>query len=74
MCKEAAEAGLYQPPGLADKHPRIQILSIDDLLMGKQIEYPRLLDLTFKKAPRARPVAEQQISLTHADPEQEGPF
>ena len=26
MLKEAAEAGFYQPPGLADKFPRLQIL------------------------------------------------
>ena len=54
MLKEAAEAGFYQPPGLADKYPRIQLLSIEDLLGGKKIEYPRLLDVTFKKAPKAR--------------------
>ena len=74
MLKEADEAGLYQPPGLADKYPRIQILSIADLLLGKKIEYPRLLDVTYKKAPKARKAAEQQMPLTGADPEDEGPF
>jgi len=34
MLKEAAEAGFYRPPGLTDKYPRIQILSIVDLLGG----------------------------------------
>jgi hypothetical protein len=31
MLKEAAEAGLYQPPGMTDKYPRIQILHIAEL-------------------------------------------
>jgi len=72
MMKEAAEAKLYQPPGLADKYPRIQILSIAELLAGKKIEYPRLLDVTFKKAPRARTAAEEQMPL--GEMESDGPF
>ncbi|HZP00067.1 MAG TPA: DNA methyltransferase [Terriglobia bacterium] len=71
MLKEAAEAGFYQPPGLADKYPRIQILSIAELLAGKKIEYPRLLDVTYKKAPRARGAPAAQIELGAED---EGPF
>jgi len=39
MLKEAAEAGFYQPPGVSgarlDKFPRLQILSIAELLAGK---------------------------------------
>ncbi len=45
MLKETAEAGFYHPPGLADKFPRPQILSIAEMLAGKQVEYPRLLDV-----------------------------
>src|SRR5271157_2649677 len=61
MLKEAAEAGLYQPPGLTDKYPRIQILSIAELLVGKKIDYPRFAaDATFKKAPKARKTPEEQ--------------
>ena len=62
MLKEAAGAGFYQPPGLADKFPRIQLLSIEDLLKGKRLEYPRLLDATYKKAPRAR--GKQEVTMT----------
>ena len=72
MMKEAAEAKLYQPPGLADKYPRIQILSIAELLAGKTIEYPRLLDVTSKKAPKARKAAEEQMPL--GETEIEEPF
>jgi hypothetical protein len=71
MQKEAAEGGFYQPPGLADKYPRIQILSIAELLLGKKIDYPRFaLDATYKKAPRARSAAAEQIELGG----DEGPF
>ena len=64
MLKEAAEAGLYQPPGLTDKYPRIQILSIVELLAEKKIDYPRFAsDATFKKAPKARKAAEEQMPL-----------
>ena len=75
MLKEAIEAGFYQPPGLVDKYPHIQILNIAELLLGKKIEYPRLLDVTYKKAPRARgAVTETQIPLAGAEAEDEGPF
>ena len=64
MLKEAAEAGFYRPPGLADKYPRIQILSIEELLAAKKIDYPRFAaDATFKKAPRSRKAPEEQIRL-----------
>ncbi|MCX5893790.1 MAG: DNA methyltransferase, partial [Deltaproteobacteria bacterium] len=56
MLKEAATAGFYQPehlPGL--DFPRLQILTIEELLAGKKLEYPRIApDVTFKKAPRQR--------------------
>ncbi len=64
MLKEAAEAGFYQVPGLRDKYPRLQILSIAELLDGKRVEYPRFAaDTTFKKAPKARKAAEEQMPL-----------
>jgi DNA modification methylase len=64
MLKEAAEAGFYRPPGLTDRYPRIQILSIEELLAAKKIDYPRFAaDATFKKAPKARKAAEEQIRL-----------
>ena len=60
-------------PGLIDKYPHIQILSIAELLTGKKIEYPKFAaDATYKKAPRARKAAEEQIPLGEA--EMDGPF
>jgi len=78
MLKEAAEAGFYQPPGVSgaklDKFPRLQILSIAELLAGKKIDYPRAsVDLTHKRAPKARKAAEEQIPLVGEELE-EGPF
>jgi hypothetical protein len=73
MKKEAAEAGFYQPPGTIDRFPKLQILSIAEVLEGKNIEYPRyVIDITFKKAPKSRKAAEEQIPL--ATGEIEDPF
>lgn len=56
MREEATSAGFYEPehwPG--NYYPRIQILTIKDLLEGKQVEYPRHAPVaTFKKAQRVR--------------------
>ncbi|MGA8538828.1 MAG: DNA methyltransferase [Terriglobales bacterium] len=67
MLKEAAEAGFYKPPGLEDRYPRIQILTIEELLAGKGVAYPRLLEVTFKKAPKVRKAAEEQMALGGAE-------
>jgi len=73
MLKEAAEAGFYKPPGLEDRYPRLQILTIEELLAGKAVAYPRMLEVTFKKAPKARKAAEEQLPLGGGDTEDEGP-
>lgn len=79
MLKEAIEAGFYQPPGVSgatiDRYPRIQILTVEDLLAGRKVDYPRaVVDATYKKAPRARKPAEKQMPLSVGDAEDEGPF
>ncbi len=62
MLKEADSAGFYRA-GNGREYPRIQILTIEDLLTGrKRAEYwdMSMGELTFKKAQReAREVAEQ---------------
>ncbi len=54
MKTEAVIAGFYVPKLYPDRsYPKIQILTIEEILNGKQIEYPRVApDVTFKKAPR----------------------
>jgi hypothetical protein len=53
MRTEAASAGFYQAPW-GKRYPRFQLLTIEDLLGGKGIDYPRE-NVTFKKAPKVRP-------------------
>ncbi|MGE5109518.1 MAG: restriction endonuclease [Acidobacteriaceae bacterium] len=65
MLKEAADADFYQPPALADRYPRLQILTIAELLMGKAIQFPRLLEVTYKRAPKANCAAPAQLTLGH---------
>lgn len=51
MIREAASAGFYVSPYA--KHPKIQILTIKELLAGLGIDYPKptqRFDVTFKKA------------------------
>ena len=56
MIQEAASAGIYTPEHYPDhRYPRVQILTIEDLLSGTQAEYPRFApDATFARAPRRR--------------------
>jgi DNA modification methylase len=63
MIREAAEAGLYTSTD-GTTYPRIQILTIQQILDGKQPEYPRFArDATFKKAPKARASVRQSSLL-----------
>lgn len=56
MRAEAASADFYQSPGWHTSHPRLQLLTIEELLSGKTIDMPpiRHTNVTFKKAPRAK--------------------
>lgn len=51
MRKEALAAGFYEPEWSA-KYPKVQILTIPELLSGKQLEYPRRRVETFNRAKR----------------------
>ncbi|MDE3042625.1 MAG: restriction endonuclease [Nitrospirota bacterium] len=59
MRTEAAKAGFYERPfgqredQKEERYPRLQLLTIEELLKGKGIAYPAFrADLTFKKAPK----------------------
>jgi hypothetical protein len=58
---EAAEAGFYVSPW--GKHPRIQMITVGDLLAGNRVDYPRVTgsNVTLRQARRAGP--EQATSL-----------
>ena len=63
MRSEAASAGFYKSPW--GHHPKIQILTIEQLLAGKGIDYPHPTNVTFKRAPRAEtPVEHEQLTLS----------
>ena len=69
MLREAAEAGLYRSSD-GTTYPRLQILTIQQLLDGKQPEYPlQRRNATFKKAPRSRPEAATNLTLPLLPPE-----
>jgi hypothetical protein len=71
MQREAAEAGFYNSPA-GGQYPRVQLLTIKDLLQdNKTVLYPRLLDATFKKAPRHRPAPSTNLSLALGQAETE---
>jgi hypothetical protein len=55
MRKEAADASFWQTKSLAgSKHPRLQILTIQELLAGKRIDMPAQQEIrSFKQAPKA---------------------
>ena len=66
MRTEAASAGLYTPEHFPDsQYPRIQILTIEELLNdSKRAEYPRLApEDTFRRAPRRRRPTGAQSTL-----------
>ncbi len=66
MTQEAASAGIYTPEHYPDhRYPRLQILTIEDLLSGAQAEYPRFApDATLPRAPRRRRSSTAQARLT----------
>lgn len=76
MMKEAAEAGSYKSPYAEERFPRLQIFTVEQLLQGVQVAYPRLLDVTYKKAPRAREKAAVPMALPlgDAEPDPDEPF
>jgi DNA modification methylase len=68
MYREAAEAGFYTSLD-GSRYPRVQLLTIKDLLEGnKNVQRPlHVSDVTFKKAPRHRPDVPQNLSLALED-------
>lgn len=68
MRTEAASAGFYKSPW-GTTHPKLQIFTIEDLLAGKRVDYPRSqVNVTLKRAPRFAPPREEQIPMEHAPP------
>lgn len=62
MRKEAAGAGFFHSALWQKDHPRLQILTIADLLGGRGVDMPplRQVDATFKRAPKAHETVRQE--------------
>ena len=65
MRVEAASAGAYSSPWTRRNHPRLQLLTVSELLEGKGIDMPavRQTNVTFKKAPKAQGEMSDPLSL-----------
>lgn len=61
MLKEAASADFYKSPW--GNHPRLQVITIADLLGGKRVDYPPTLNVSHKKAPKAEAAMPEQYRL-----------
>jgi len=62
MRKECASAGFYSSPW--GRHPRLQVLTVEDLLTGKVIDRPPAqTSTTFKRAPKAQPAVGENRPL-----------
>jgi hypothetical protein len=74
MRKEAASGEFYLSQWGA--HPRIQLLTIADLLAGKNINRPpdRQTGATFKKAPKAQTKQAEKTRLDFDPPDPDQPF
>lgn len=63
MKVDAGSAGYYESQW--GKHPRIQILTVGELLQGKKIDYPpsQQVNVTYKKASKAKGELPGQLAL-----------
>lgn len=56
MLREAASAGFYTSPFGGRTYPRLQIITVEDMLNGKRIAYPETqANVTYKRAKRHKP-------------------
>ena len=62
MTDEAASDGFFTSEHFG-KFPRIQILTIEDLLAGKTLQMPPSLERTFKQAERIQAEPDDQGSF-----------
>jgi DNA modification methylase len=66
MLKEAESAGFYEPNNLSSKRvPKLQILTIEQLLAGESVEYPsQVVPATYKaSSPQSKGRKSEQLTL-----------
>ncbi len=71
MRTEAAGAGFYHSPGWNKDYPKLQVITVDELLGGKGVEMPPLkqVNMTYKKGPRAKGVMGATMAMIMEDDE-----
>ena len=69
MKKEAVTSGFYKSPGWNKDYSKIQILTIEELLEGKEIDYPPKTSVTFKKAEKVKDDGHVQLIIEEKDKE-----
>ncbi len=62
MIEEAAGKGFYTSPGWNKDYPRLQILAVEEILAGKQVDLPPNID-TFKRAQKTDTQSSDQGQL-----------
>jgi len=62
METEAVSAGYYESPGWGQSYPRIQIMTIADLLDGQKVDMPPSFG-TFKQAERVKPQGPRTLDM-----------
>ncbi|MCW5853193.1 MAG: restriction endonuclease [Anaerolineae bacterium] len=63
MRREAVSAGFYHSPVWNQDYPRIQLLTIHDLLHGADVKMPRFAAITFKQAEKVDPADHTQMGF-----------
>jgi site-specific DNA-methyltransferase (adenine-specific) len=63
MRVEANGAGFYHSVAWKKKYPKLQIVTVADLLKGEGIDRPPAANVTFKQAPKAKGKDSEQLSL-----------
>ena len=65
MRTEAVTAGFYESATWGQKYPKIQLLTVAELLEGKKVEMPPIKQVgaTFKKAPKASSPKAENMKL-----------
>jgi hypothetical protein len=65
MKVEAIDAGSYHSPIWEKDYPRLQILTIEELLQGRTIDMPpqTQTSITFAKAPKVKRKEGEQLSM-----------
>jgi hypothetical protein len=69
MRTETATAGFYESKMWNRRYPKIQLLTVADLLAGKAIDMPpvRQVGATFKKAPKSTHGGTDQLDLSEQE-------